>query len=190
MDARGVGNRWLADEVDVHVKTVSPWLSGKVVPDDSRISRIAQALEVRVAWLRYGEGASGLEGSVSRETRPRTTLPLPTRAGSRRVMRAIYQYLGLMEEAGVAQEAIDEAERLFTRDNYGQLYSGKRELTEEEQLQVVEASWAFIREVILITQGIRLDAPLRRGPTTYDELPTEPKTPPEVTKPSRGQRKA
>jgi transcriptional regulator with XRE-family HTH domain len=106
------------------------------------------------------------------------------------VYEQVYEYLSRMEKAGVAREAIDEAERLFTRDNYGQLYSGKRELTEDEQLQVVEASWSFIREVILITQGIRLDAPIRRGPSSYDELPTEPKTPPEVTKPSRGQRKA
>jgi transcriptional regulator with XRE-family HTH domain len=141
--------------------------------------------------------AGSRSADVSRETShgsPNAGVTGVPRAARQRMApkayKQVYEYLSRMEKAGVVREAIDEAERLFTRDNYGQLYSGKRELTEDEQLQVVEASWSFIREVILITQGIRLDAPIRRGPSSYDELPTEPRTPPEVTKPSRGQRKA
>jgi transcriptional regulator with XRE-family HTH domain len=146
-------------------------LTGDSTPRSADVSR-----ETSQGTQRTGGGAEG----------PRA----PRQRMAPKAYKQVYEYLSRMEKAGVVRDAIDEAERLFTRDNYGQLYSGKRELTEDEQLQVVEASWAFVREVILITQGIRLDAAVRRSGATYDELPTEPKSPAEVTKPGRGQRKA
>lgn len=122
----------------------------------------------------YGTTREALEaGNVSRSTKGSFSGSLGTLGGSftgkvldasrparqrmaPRAYQQVYDYLDRMELAGVGREAIEEAERLFTRDNYGQLYSGKRELTEEEQLQVVEASWKFIRDIIRVTEGKQL----------------------------------
>jgi transcriptional regulator with XRE-family HTH domain len=186
-----------AERLGIHRVTLSRIERGETESISLDLAqRMGELYGPRAREILIGD-ATSRSGDVSRETSARVLREGPAEAPraprqrmAPKAYKQVYEYLSRMEKAGVVREAIDEAERLFTRDNYGQLYSGKRELTEDEQLQVVEASWSFIREVILITQGIRLDAPIRRGPSSYDELPTEPKTPPEVTKPSRGQRKA
>jgi transcriptional regulator with XRE-family HTH domain len=138
MRVRHTTNKALAKAVGVHVKTVSPWLSDRVEPDEDRMVSIADELQVPVIWLRYGRGPSGLEGSVSRGThRP-----------SPKVYERIWGYLERMRRAGIYPEEIDEAERLFADANFAKLYSGgRRELTEEEILLDIDATWEAIKLV-------------------------------------------
>lgn len=54
MRAAGKKNPAVADAVGVHTTTVSKWRSGAQTPGDAELQRLAAALGVSAAWLRYG----------------------------------------------------------------------------------------------------------------------------------------
>ena len=58
--SRNRSQRWLADEVGVHVNTVTRWEAGGIDPDDAALPRIAAVLGVAVGEL----GPSRHRGAV------------------------------------------------------------------------------------------------------------------------------
>lgn len=66
----------------------------------------------------------------------------------------VYRYLERMEAADIPEEEVLQASRLFTEANYAKLYAGgRRDLTEEELLIDIDATWAAIREVYRLKSG-------------------------------------
>ncbi len=146
MRAASWSNDRVATAAGVHLTSVSRWLSDKVLPPKETSDRIADALGVDrdVLW-------SGDRDAPPREDLPRL-VRLPPKAYER-----VYGYLLRMEAAGIPEEEVVQASRLFTEANYAKLYAGgRRDLTEAELLIDIDATWAAIREVYRLKSGREL----------------------------------
>lgn len=89
------------------------------------------------------------------------------------VAERIVFYLAMLERAGCSREAIYRAEGFFTQDHRGLLVGEDRELTEEEQLFVIDQIWVGLQEELsegeAPTQDRGIDLPLpSTGPEQAD----------------------
>lgn len=57
LDDRAMSQAELARRVEVNPSTVNHWLSGRREPPSQTVGRITAALDVRAAWLAFGDGA-------------------------------------------------------------------------------------------------------------------------------------
>lgn len=64
-DKAGVDNKTLATRVGVHHVTISQWRTGKQVPPDETLERVAEVLGFPTAWFRYG-GELGADAADAR----------------------------------------------------------------------------------------------------------------------------
>lgn len=155
---RGVANGDIAEAARVHVKTVSQWLNDRQPMKPENIAAVASYLDVTEAWLRYGEGEPPGGGSARNGAGPEgdALLRLGRRRLDPRVYEVVYGYLQRLEEAGVPEEMIDEAERLMVDYSYSKLHArGRPDRSVDDIILDVRASWHAIHES-LTEDGFRL----------------------------------
>jgi len=130
----------LASILGVHPKTVGRWELDSQPPEESAVERIANALGVTGAWLRYGEG-------------PSATTPTPP-AFSDRARAFVNRFLAELAEAGVTEDEEAWARRLLMNpDNVGFNVGGNTPTMDEAAiLRDIEGMSIGVRR-ILIARG-------------------------------------
>lgn len=127
----------------VHVMSVSQWERGVNVPEDARLAKLAKLYGAEPASLRYGTT------HAARERTPYTPNPALRRRLPARPYERVLAYLHQLEAAGVAEEQIDEAERLMIDGAFNKL--NKRDVRErnaDELMTDIDAAWEFIAFVL------------------------------------------
>jgi transcriptional regulator with XRE-family HTH domain len=158
MKARNVRNPELAAAMAVHETTVSKWRSGAQQPDGDAIMRMAAVLQVSSGWLWSGQGDSGLGEPLRVAEKGAADYPARVWQGLPQRGRVFVQrFLLELTEAGATDDDVAAARELLTKPEVFTLHHGGRatEASDEEILQVMEASARFIRDT-LRERGLKL----------------------------------
>lgn len=140
----------VAQRLGVHVMSVSQWERGVNVPEEARLAKLALLYGAEPASLRYGAT------HVSRERTMYTPNPALRRRLPARPYERVLGYVRQLEEAGVTEEQIDEAERLMIDGAFNKLNKRDvRERTEDELMTDIDAAWEFIA-FVLRREGYKL----------------------------------
>lgn len=146
-EAAGLTQVQAAAAIDVDSVTLSRWERGvRAAPRSARM-----ALE-----RLYGRSidvpdlAGGLDEQGTWEPNPTLRGVVPGR-----VYDVAIGYCRRLAAAGLPREEIEEAERLLIDPAYAKLNrKAKRELTDDEQIQIIDATWQIMQEV-LSWKGVR-----------------------------------
>ena len=135
--------RELARAVGVTEQTVSAWRAkrGSTRPRDEHFARIAEALGVEEAWLRYGVGEAS--GTVLTGAPP----PAPYRGMPNRAMVWLQEFLLELAKGGATHGEIESARALLVSEEAFAVYAGgvARQLEEEELLTEMQGLAEAIR---------------------------------------------
>jgi transcriptional regulator with XRE-family HTH domain len=152
-----------AQELDVHSMTISRWERGVQAIRGEALAAVARLYGVPLDWLAEGTGklpkrsVRPIGEKVSRETSGESWAPNPSLVGvvPQRVYEVAIGYCRRLAAAGLPVEDIEEAERLLIDEGYAKLNKrAKRVLTEDEQIEMIDATWRIMREA-LSWRGLR-----------------------------------
>jgi transcriptional regulator with XRE-family HTH domain len=169
MEAKRLKNGDVAAAAGVDPVTVSQWRSGRQTPSLETVEKIAPLLGVDASDL-YS-GSERLRESLSAYvidhdagaavalavTSPDPWEPNPSlvKALPPRVYEIAIAYCRRLAAAGLPREEVEEAERLLIDEGYAKLNKrAKRVLTEDEQIELIDATWRIMREA-LSWRGLR-----------------------------------
>ena len=133
----------MAQQLGVHVMSVSQWERGVNIPEEPRLAKLAELYGADPASLRYGATRAGRERTTyTPNPSLRRRLPL-------RVYERVLDYIHQLEAAGVSEEQIDEAERLMIDGAFNKLNKRDvRQRSEDELITDIDAAWDFITFVL------------------------------------------
>lgn len=152
-ESAGFSQAAAAAKLDVDTMTISRWERGKHRPPGPALIALAGVYGVDVSM--FGEQTEQLDGIVS-EPRERWD-PNPSLRGvvPARVYDVVMGYCRRLAAAGLPPEDIEEAERLLIDEGYAKINKrARRVLSEDEQIQIIDATWTIMQEV-LSWKGVR-----------------------------------
>ena len=144
----------VAQALDVHSVTVSKWEREVQRPSADFLDRLAELYKVPSRDLLRGErltdDGDAVTENVSRGTgeawEPNPSLRAVVPA---RVYEVAIAYCRRLSAAGLPREEVEEAERLLIDEGYAKLNKrAKRVLTEDEQIEMIDATWRIMREAL------------------------------------------
>lgn len=156
----GLSQVQAAPKLGVDSITLSRWERGKHRIPGTALMAMALLYQKPLSF--FGEEAERLGETASIGDRPNPDgadlwEPNPSLKGvvPQRVYDVAIAYCRRLAAAGLPREDIEEAERLLIDEGYAKLNKrAKRVLTEDEQIELIDATWRIMREA-LSWRGLR-----------------------------------
>jgi transcriptional regulator with XRE-family HTH domain len=153
--AAGLSQEAAAEALGVHFTTLSRWENGRQGIPADMLRRLAHLYRVTLQSL--AEGFTYTSESATSEDEAWSPNPAYRNQLAPRAYEVALGYMRRLERAGMATDALYRMEAHLMDPRFGKVNKRGfgRELTEDEQVELVDATWASIAEVYEITTGRR-----------------------------------
>ena len=144
-----------AEKLGVHYTTISRWENGRQKVPEAQLKSMVNLYGITPSVL--AETGLVLSDDAANYVARETWEPNPSLANvlPPRVYEVAIGYCRRLAAAGLPREEVEEAERLLIDEGYAKLNKrAKRVLTEDEQIELIDATWRIMREA-LSWRGLR-----------------------------------